>query len=116
MRGILSGLEWLHRFDYVHRDLRWINIIYEMDNNVRLIDLEHARKVGRVKDDEVLLHWPKLAEGVYGKEIDMYCVSSMMNEHSSLLDDGALALMEKLAKGISANSALRDPWFTGTVS
>ena len=115
VRGILlSGLKWLHHFDYVHRDLRWNNIIHEMDNNVRLIDLEHARKVGMVDDDDALLHWPKLAGGVYKK--DMYCVSSMMNEYSSLLDDGALAFMEKLKKGISADLALQDRWFTGTVS
>ena len=116
MRGILSGLEWLHRFDYVHRDLRWNNIIYEMDNNVRLIDLEHARKVGMVDDGEVLLHWPILAGGVYEKKIDMYCVFSMMNEYSSLLHDGARAFMEKLTTGISADLAVQDPWFTGTVS
>lgn len=112
VRGILSGLEWLHQFDYVHRDLRWDNIIHEMDNNVRLIDLEHARKVGMVDDDEVLLHWPKLAGGMYEKEIDMYCVSRMMKQYSSLLDDGALTFMEKLTQGISADRALQDLWFT----
>ena len=84
-----------------------------MDNNVRLIDLEHAWKVGMVDDGEVLLHWPILAGGVYEKKIDMYCVFSM---YSSLLDDGARAFMEKLTKGISADLAVQDPWFTGTVS
>ena len=60
VQGVLKGLDWLHRFDYVHRDLRWDNVIQDMEENVRLIDLEHSRKEGRVQDDDILQHWPAM--------------------------------------------------------
>ncbi|KAF8467249.1 hypothetical protein BDZ91DRAFT_723677 [Kalaharituber pfeilii] len=47
MRDILNGLVFLHTLGYVHRDLRWQNIIKENDGNVRIIDLEHAGREGK---------------------------------------------------------------------
>ena len=45
--GILHGLEWLHGNGFVHRDLRWNNVIIDSTGCVRIIDFEHSGKEGQ---------------------------------------------------------------------
>ncbi|RPB21226.1 hypothetical protein L211DRAFT_889953 [Terfezia boudieri ATCC MYA-4762] len=67
VQGILKGLDWQHHYDYVHRDLRWSNVIQDIERNIRLIDVEYAGKEGEVEDDDILLYWPTMEGGMYLK-------------------------------------------------
>ncbi|RPB21822.1 hypothetical protein L211DRAFT_840185 [Terfezia boudieri ATCC MYA-4762] len=115
VKGILKGLDWLHQYDYVHRDLRWANVIQDMEGNVRLIDLEYAGKEGVVEYGNILRHWPIMEGEIYLKGIDVYSVAKMMGEYSSLLGGEnsreGYTFMTRLERGISTKDALKDCWF-----
>ena len=118
IHDVLKGLEWIHSHNYVHRDLRWPNIIRESHGKVRLIDLENADKEGKVTD--LLSHWPSLDGGFYSKMTDLYLVGQMMKEYSGLFkihstidrEDAAkgIQFIEKLEAGLYVGDALNDPW------
>jgi len=44
LKCILLALEAIHRLGYVHRDVRWLNIIYVNSNDWRLIDFENSTR------------------------------------------------------------------------
>ena len=66
IRDILLGVPWLHSHGFVHRDIRWANIITETNGHIRLIDLEHTAREGPFVGP-TLLHWPALPGGEYAK-------------------------------------------------
>jgi len=112
VQGTLEGLRWLHRYDYVHQDLRWNNVIKDMEGNVRLIDLEYSGKEGVVPDEDILQHWPTMEGGRYSKNMDVYSVAKMIREYSSLLRrENGYSFVAKLERGISAEDTLKDNRF-----
>lgn len=50
LKDVLSALEWLHSNNIVHRDVRWDNIVYDIDHAV-LIDLGAAIYIAEDSDD-----------------------------------------------------------------
>jgi len=126
IQDVLQGLKWLHDHDYVHRDIRWDNIIIDKNGRAHLIDLEYAGKAGAVNFK--LDHWPSAAasfllvysipsvsrqtwhpvitfcpsgntlQHFYPKTTDLYVVGQLMNEHSYLLEDSGLVFMQSLSK------------------
>lgn len=111
MRGILNGLAFLHQYGYVHRDLRWPNIIREQNGNVRIIDLEHAGLEGVVGFD--LDTWPEEAEvGKYTKHMDMSMLYTMGMQYIAMISDSreALDFLDQIKQGTPARQALQHPW------
>ena len=107
IKGILNGLGFLHSLGYVHRDLRWPNIIQDCTGNVRLIDLEHGGLEG--KPEYVLDTW-RLKNGLYTKEVDldMILIYYLMMEK----DKNALDFMSRLQKGGTVDGGLSHPWLS----
>jgi len=59
------------------RDLCWENTTKDNSGNVRIIDLEHTGKEGKV--DFTLQSWPvELGDGIYTNEIDILPVQRML--------------------------------------
>ena len=111
IRDVLFGVRWLHSHGFVHRDIRWANIIKETNGRIRLIDLEHAAREGPFVGP-TLVHWPALPGGEYLKATDLYLVGSLVEEYTCL--SGQDAEVERftsmLQRGISVEMALQDPW------
>ena len=59
--NVLRTLLFLHNKGYVHRDLRWPNIIKDENGNLRIIDLEHSGLEGEA--GYRLSCWPIELEG-----------------------------------------------------
>jgi serine/threonine protein kinase len=75
---ILQGLQWLHGHDFVHRDLRWNNIIKDGDDCIRIINFEHSGREGFVNFE--LSIWPTLDNGCYTERVDIYLLRMMALE------------------------------------
>jgi len=73
IRDILLGLEFLHNHGFVHRDVRWANVIRDEVGTFRLIDFEHSGRVG--SPDFALVNWPPLEEGIFNEKSDLKMVS-----------------------------------------
>ncbi|KAF8418321.1 hypothetical protein EV426DRAFT_324156 [Tirmania nivea] len=109
IQDVLQGLKWLHNHDYVHRDIRWDNIIIDKNGRAHLIDLEYAGKAGAVNFK--LEHWPPAAASFYPKTADLYLVGQLMNTSRHVLEDSGLVFMQKLIKEeLDVEDALSDAW------
>jgi serine/threonine protein kinase len=111
IRGILHGLEWLHGNGFVHRDLRWNNVIIDSTGCVRIIDFEHSGKEGHV--DFVLPIWPLLKNSRYTREIDLQLVGKMITGsdlYPGESEYGAVDFVVKLDSGATATDALQHSW------
>jgi hypothetical protein len=103
IRGILHG--------FVHRDLRWNNVIIDSTGCVRIID---SGKEGHV--DFVLPIWPLLKNSFYTKEIDLHLVGKMITEsnlYPGESEDGGLSTLDfvvKLNNSATATDALQHSW------
>ena len=114
---ILKGLEWLHDRGFVHRDLRWANVIMTRNGRVVIIDLEHSGKEGEV--EYVLESWPNLRGGRYVKEMDLILMARMIHQYDALMTqdkDGGVCgrkFVAKLEMGVTqVVAALGDPWLS----
>ena len=108
-RDICNGLRWLHSKGFVHRDLRWGNIIAEEGGSMRIIDLEYSGKAGDVPPT-TLLQWPPLPGGQYTTKADMLCLCSMLSQFAGLGGELLKDFLGQLAAGISAEDSLKHPW------
>lgn len=86
MRGICAGVAYLHSRDVVHRDLKPSHIFLE-NGLVKLGDyglakfLTVSRRSGHTEGiGTVYYAAPEMAEGRYGKEIDLYALGVMFYE------------------------------------
>ena len=104
IRDILKGLAFLHELGYIHRDLRWANVIQEGDGNVRLIDLERVGKTGTWTPEN----------GVSTKSGDIEMLYHMMMIYDSMIqeDEEAVAFIEGLGETNSAEEVLLHPWLS----
>ncbi|RPB22346.1 hypothetical protein L211DRAFT_334491 [Terfezia boudieri ATCC MYA-4762] len=112
IKDMLKGLAFLRKLGYVHRDLRWANVIRDRYGNVRLIDLEHAGLEGT--PDHFLDTWPisGVQDGVYTKSMDNVMLHTMIMTYHSLIqdDEEALNFMAKLKTSNSAEETVLHPW------
>ena len=111
IRDVLLGVRWLHSHGFVHRDIRWANIIKETNGRVRLIDLEHTAHEGPFVGP-TLVHWPALPGGEYRKTTDLYLVGRLVEEYTCLSgqDADVERFTSMLQRGISVEMALQDLW------
>ena len=110
--NILAGLDWLHQRGFVHRDIRWDNVIREANGQFRLIDLEMAGREGVV--DYVIPTWPALENSTYTKGVDLMMLDSMISRYDALLDRDAQEFRAKLTGHCTIEEVMKDPWLKNT--
>lgn len=110
--NILAGLDWLHKRGFVHRDIRWDNVIREANGQFRLIDLEMAGREGVV--DYVIPTWPALENSTYTKGVDLMMLDSMISRYDALLDRDAQEFRAKLTGHCTIEEVMKDPWLKNT--
>ena len=100
IHDILLGLEFLHDRGFVHRDMRWPNVIRDETGTFRLIDFEHSGRVG--SPDFTLVGWPPLEKGVFNQKCDVKMVSHMAREYYNLWqkEEGACSFVSELEQGL----------------
>lgn len=111
IKYILRGFLFLHNKGYVHRDLRWSNIIKDEDGNFRIIDLEHSWLEGDA--GYRLSCWPIELEGeLFLKKINLLTLYQMAFEYYFCWrkDGEARSFMEKLRQGLPVQELLQEPW------
>ncbi|GES74974.1 hypothetical protein RCL_jg13042.t1 [Rhizophagus clarus] len=116
-QSVLTGLTWLHKGGYVHRDIRLPNILFVpgvANYKYVLIDFEHAN-VGGLVVSEQLKVWDikTLTKGnKYTSQSDMYQFGKML-ENLNIInsDDGKRFLNSLKNKNINSANALKHAWF-----
>jgi serine/threonine protein kinase len=117
IRCVLEALSALHQAGFVHRDVRWENILVSPSDITDwiLIDLEHAGKSGSVSYR--LVWWPP---GIgpnaepYNPRCDLYLVGELIRLSGVTLGNADIEFMDSLqdmATRFTATKALRDSWF-----
>lgn len=82
IHDILLGLEFLHDRGFVHRDVRWPNVIRDETGTYTfrlILDFEHSGRVG--SPDFTLVSWPPLEKGVFNQKCNIKMVSHMAREY-----------------------------------
>ncbi|KAG9295282.1 hypothetical protein G9A89_021213 [Geosiphon pyriformis] len=116
-RSLLTGLKTLHEKDFVHRDIRSSNIIYDSNNSQGyeyvLIDFEHGGKINE-KFDSLLTNWDEgtLDENnLYTTLSDMYQLGKLLERLNTVSSDDGKDFISKLKKKmLGADAALQHPW------
>ena len=76
--GVLTVLKVLHSHGYVHRDIRWANVMKSGDNWL-LLDYEHSEKSGKIPKIQ-LPDWPPEAYISYETSTDLYLVGLLISK------------------------------------
>ena len=122
IQRVLTALSGLHAINWVHRDIRWPNIIFVPNRGWFLIDLEWAGQAGvdqrpNLKDKYIPPELKK--EGsTWGKSGDMWQVGMLLKEASEVCDERGGELMNNLlceepSLRCTVEQALDHPWLKG---
>uniref|UniRef100_A0A803T8K8 Eukaryotic translation initiation factor 2 alpha kinase 2 n=1 Tax=Anolis carolinensis TaxID=28377 RepID=A0A803T8K8_ANOCA len=81
---IMNGVEFIHKQDYIHRDLKPLNIFISGDNNIKIGDLGLATSGIDEQHTECkgtkLYMAPEQAWSIYGKEVDIFSLGLILFE------------------------------------
>ncbi|KXZ51361.1 hypothetical protein GPECTOR_13g850 [Gonium pectorale] len=130
VRGVLAGIEALHSAGFVHRDIRWDNVIWVPGaapgaaGTFVLIDLEHAARADSAQDCRQppfpLAPWPEVgildpADGRYTPASDLCLVAHcLLTDLPFKLSAGGADLRRALAaRELDARGALAHEWLAG---
>ena len=95
IREVLTGLSFLHERGFVHREIRWENVVKDVNGSFVLIDLENAGHEGPVTYNS--LAWPPAPKlGEFIKAMDMM-VGLLIDTYQNLgLDEDGHVLVSYL--------------------
>ncbi|CAJ0628993.1 9302_t:CDS:1 [Entrophospora sp. SA101] len=117
IQTVLEVIRDMHSIGYVHRDLRWPNVLQQVDGKWLVIDLEHGGRLDVAPGFGPLSNWPPQAteNNEYRQEYDVYQVGKMMADcifmKSDLCKDLQKRLLEAPQISLTAVEALKDKWF-----
>ena len=116
-KDLVSGLAWLHSGDYLHRDIRLPNILYDpATSQYFFIDFEHGGRESQEIIDRGawLKEWDEgtFVGGRYTKMSEMYQLGRLLkNEFGGILLEHGNDFVAKLeAKEMTADEALQHQW------
>ncbi|CAG8647748.1 4305_t:CDS:1, partial [Paraglomus occultum] len=117
IEDILNGLVTLHDSGFVHRDIRWSNILRTIDGKYVLIDFEHSGLANEIPQFESLMGWDMntLELGKYTCLSDMYQVGKLFVGESVILSEIGMSFMANLQNAdhsarMTAKTALQHEW------
>ena len=116
-RSLLTGLSWLHRGGYVHRDVRLSNVVYDPTSpegyKYVLIDFEHRGIVDEPFDDFLLTDWDDgmLENKAYTIHSEMYQLGKLLKRLDTVSSKSGQDFINKLkGKMMTADMVLQHPW------
>ncbi|RIB09447.1 hypothetical protein C2G38_2108613 [Gigaspora rosea] len=116
-QNVLTGLNWLHKGGYVHRDIRLPNILFipgDADCKYVLIDFEHANVDGLVTSER-LKDWDNktLTEhNEYTTQSDLYQFGKMLRDLDMVNSEAGRKFLDGLRdKSINIQNVLHHEWF-----
>jgi hypothetical protein len=115
IRDILYGLHALHKAGFVHRDIRWTNILHQQPEGYVLIDLEHGGLACEKPPFLQLTEWDDKtleAGGIYSEASDIYQVGKLKNHLPGvMLSQIGMDFCNNLCQQrMSAEEALKHMW------
>ncbi|TDL14322.1 hypothetical protein BD410DRAFT_797247 [Rickenella mellea] len=128
VKDLVTGLDWLHKGGYLHRDIRNQNVVYDRAlKQYVLIDFEHSGKQeGRRSQrrnpaatsfdgEDWLRDWDygTLDDGVYTKASDMYQLGRFLHDWFRRMidsEDGKAFVARLTGKKMTAEEALLHEW------
>jgi serine/threonine protein kinase len=113
-KDLVSGLARLHSGDYLHRDIRSPNTLYDPATaRYFFIDFEHGGREG-VVDEPWLREWDEgtLDDGRYTKMSEMYQLGKVLRKEYSLTlsEHGKIFVAALEGKKVTAQEALQHQW------
>lgn len=115
-QSVLTGLAWLHKGGYVHRDIQLSNILFVpgvTDYKYILIDFEHA-DIDGLEVSERLREWDDLTltkDNKYTSQSDMYQFGKMLEKLNTVNSDAGKRFLDGLKnKRINSKDALNHTW------
>lgn len=82
LKAVLSALKFIHRNGFVHRDLRWPNIVRLSDASWMLIDLENVAYADQPWPEPGVLakqFWPANDEPIWKKHHDLKMLAALLD-------------------------------------
>ena len=116
--SVLTGLTWLHKNGYVHRDIRISNIVFVPNiRNYRytLIDFEHGSADG-LEASEGLMDWDGAtltSNNQYTSQSDLYQFGKMLRSLNIVNSEVGKKFLDDLRnKSVDTNNILDHAWFS----
>lgn len=100
LRCLCEALEWLHTAGFMHRDIRWENVLRDLSNSEKwvLVDLDEAIKSNEGSEAHRLnakSHAPEMTAGPHDSMVDIWGIGYLLSTSNIILDAKLLGLMEK---------------------
>ena len=123
VKDLVTGLEWLHSENYLHRDIRFPNVVYDRaKKEYVLIDFEHGgrsptRKSRKhvVDDSTWLKGWESgtLDGKIYNRSSEMYQLAKLLDDEFKgqiCSEDGKDFIARLKGKSMTAKESLQHRW------
>ncbi|KAG0603492.1 hypothetical protein M758_10G097900 [Ceratodon purpureus] len=97
---LCEALQWLHREGFMHRDIRWDNVLRDRDNAEKwvLVDLDEAIRTKDCFESHDLAansHAPEMTIGSHDTMVDIWGIGYLLKTSHIILDAKLQGLMEK---------------------
>ncbi|CAI2172503.1 9572_t:CDS:1 [Funneliformis geosporum] len=108
IKTVLKVINEIHSIGYVHRDIRWPNILRQPNGDWLVIDLEYGGKADEAPNFGPFIEWSPeaTANDVYKTQYDIYQIGRLMASKLFFKSEECVDLQEKLL-------ATSDQYFTG---
>ena len=100
IRCLCEALQWLYGKGFMHRDIRWENVLCDRDNAGKwvLVDLDEALRMDECFNLHPLhrdSHAPEMTVGPYDTMVDIWGIGHLLLTSNVLLDLTLSSLMEE---------------------
>jgi serine/threonine protein kinase len=100
LQCLCEALQWLHRNGFMHRDIRWENVLRDKENAEKwvLVDLDDVIRTEDCSQSHRLdanSHAPEMALGRHDTMVDIWGIGYLLRTSYVILDAKLKGLMEK---------------------